>query len=120
MAKFTHALNQLLSMETALSTAYHPQTDGQTEQINQELEQYLRLYKPIGQTGCPSQSSRTIIMSTQQPVIPHSTSSMVVTRSSPRHHGKLQSTIHRPKTLPIPSVEPGGTRMTLCVMLPPR
>jgi hypothetical protein len=44
MAKFTHALNQLLGMETALSTAYHPQTDGQTEQINQELEQYLHLY----------------------------------------------------------------------------
>jgi hypothetical protein len=44
MAKFTRALNQLLGMETALSTAYHPQTDGQTEQINQELKQYLRLY----------------------------------------------------------------------------
>jgi hypothetical protein len=44
VAKFTCALNQLLSMEMALSMAYHPQTDGQTEQINQELEQYLRLY----------------------------------------------------------------------------
>jgi hypothetical protein len=41
--KFTHALNQLLRMEMALSTAYHPQTDGQTEWINQELEQYLCL-----------------------------------------------------------------------------
>jgi hypothetical protein len=44
VAKFTHALNQLLGMEMALSTAYHPQTDRQTEWINQELEQYLRLY----------------------------------------------------------------------------
>jgi uncharacterized protein YukE len=42
--KFTCTLNQLLSMETALSMAYHPQTDSQTEQINQELEQFLQLY----------------------------------------------------------------------------
>jgi hypothetical protein len=38
------ALNQLLGTEMALSMAYHPQTDGQTEQINQELEQFLQLY----------------------------------------------------------------------------
>jgi len=37
-------LNKMLGIETKLSTAYHLQTDGQTERINQELEQYLRIY----------------------------------------------------------------------------
>jgi len=37
-------LNNLLGIQTKLSTAYYPQTDGQTERINQELEQYLRVF----------------------------------------------------------------------------
>ena len=41
---FTRELNRLLGIQTSLSTAFHPQTDGQTERVNQEIEQYLRVF----------------------------------------------------------------------------
>ena len=44
VAGMTKELNKMLGIETKLSTAYHPETDGQTERTNQELEQYLRMY----------------------------------------------------------------------------
>ena len=43
-SKFWQALTAQLGVKHKLSTAYHPQTDGQTEQINQIIEQYLRYY----------------------------------------------------------------------------
>ena len=37
-------LLKLLGIKSALSTAYHPQTDKTTERINQEIEAYLSIY----------------------------------------------------------------------------
>jgi len=41
IAELTKELNKMLGIEMRLSMVFHPQIDGQTEQINQELEQYL-------------------------------------------------------------------------------
>jgi len=35
---------KILGIESTMLTAYHPQTDGQTEHVNQSLEQYLQCY----------------------------------------------------------------------------
>jgi hypothetical protein len=43
-AEFTTEVYRLLGIEAAKTTDYHPQADGQTERVNQELEQYLRLF----------------------------------------------------------------------------
>jgi hypothetical protein len=40
-AKFTRELCQILQIKQNISSAYHPQTDGQSERSNQWLEQFL-------------------------------------------------------------------------------
>ena len=37
-------LYRLLGIQGTPSTSYHPQSDGQTERVNQELEQYIRVF----------------------------------------------------------------------------
>jgi len=44
VACFTKELYCLLGIKLASSMAWHPQTDRQTERINQELDQYLQLF----------------------------------------------------------------------------
>jgi hypothetical protein len=44
VAEFMHELYCLLGITISSSTAYHPQSDGQTECINQELEQYIQIF----------------------------------------------------------------------------
>ena len=43
-AELMKELNEMLEIEIKLSIAFHPQTNGQIERTNQELEQYLRMY----------------------------------------------------------------------------
>jgi hypothetical protein len=52
-AEFMKELNDILGIKTKLSTAYHPQTDGQTERVNQEIEQYLRMFVSHRQNDWP-------------------------------------------------------------------
>jgi len=52
-AELMKELNRILEIEMRLSTAFHLQTDGQTERMNQELEQYLRFFVDHRQKNWP-------------------------------------------------------------------
>ena len=43
-ANFTKEISCILRYEISLSTAYHPQTDGEMERLNQEVETYLCIF----------------------------------------------------------------------------
>ena len=43
-SKFWNTWTRQLGIDTRMSTAYHPQTDRQTERTNQTMEQYLHHY----------------------------------------------------------------------------
>ncbi len=44
VSKFMKDLYDLLQIKGNTSTTFHPQTDGQTEWVNQEVEKYLRIF----------------------------------------------------------------------------
>jgi hypothetical protein len=85
VATFTHELYKLLGIKLAMSTAYYPQMDGQTERVNQVLEFYLRIFTSRRQDDWDDllptgefQYNNTVHLSTQQ------TPFMVDTRRHPR------------------------------------
>ncbi|SJL04341.1 uncharacterized protein ARMOST_07707 [Armillaria ostoyae] len=44
ISAFMKELYQMLDIKQNASTAFHPQTDGQTEHVNQEVEKYLHIF----------------------------------------------------------------------------
>jgi transposase InsO family protein len=63
-SRFWQKLHECLDTKLNFSSAYHPQTDGQTERTNQVLEDMLRAcalkHVAVGIRVCPMQSSLTI------------------------------------------------------------
>ena len=51
--EMTRALNWMLGIETKLLTSFHSQINGQKEQINQELDQYLQFFVDHKQKNWP-------------------------------------------------------------------
>jgi hypothetical protein len=51
MATIIQELCCILSIQHNASTAYRPQTDGQSERSNQKLEQYFRIFTDFHQTN---------------------------------------------------------------------
>jgi transposase InsO family protein len=73
VAAFTRELYKLLGIKLVMSMAYHPQTDGQMECVNQVLEGYLRIFTSRRQDDWDNflptgefQYNNTIHSSTQQ------------------------------------------------------
>ncbi|SJL08498.1 uncharacterized protein ARMOST_11862 [Armillaria ostoyae] len=50
VSTFMKELYRMLDITQNASTAFHPQTDGQTERVNQEVEKYLRIFINYHQT----------------------------------------------------------------------
>jgi hypothetical protein len=57
ISKFWERLYETMASQLNLSSAYYPQTDGQTKQVNQIPENMLYSMKEVGITVCLTPSS---------------------------------------------------------------
>ena len=115
ISSFMKDLYELLNIQANPSTAYHLQMDGQTEQINREVEKYLRIYVNHRQTNWAewlalakfthnSQTTSTTSVSPfllnyrQQPIIPNKqvevwneSASMFISKMKSHHQAACQA-----------------------------
>ncbi len=83
--KYLHMIYQHLGIKPTMSTAFHPQIDGQTEQWNAKIEQCLRAFINYRQTDRARHLQIAEFASKNQPPAqqdtPHFTSYMAITHS---------------------------------------
>ena len=75
-----------LNITSNLSTAYHPKTDGQTERVNQVLEQYLQIHTNYQQDNWTSQLPLTEFIYNNTP---HSATSVSPFFANKGYHPRL-------------------------------
>ena len=86
ISQFFQSLGKALDMKLHFTSGYHPEGDGQTERLNQTLEQYLRIFCNYQQDNwnelLPLANSPTTMLPVWQPAYLRSTLTKVMTRTS--------------------------------------
>ena len=101
-SRFWKELHRLLDVKLAMSTAFHPQTDGQTERANQTLETILRAFVDQKQTNWD------LLLTTAE--FAYNNSINATTGYSPffvnmGFHPRVPMSLLQPPTSPNPSVQ---------------
>lgn len=111
--------HSLLCIELELSTAFHPETNGQTEQVNQVLEQYLHLYTSYKQKNGHCYSQLQNSLTTIRPIRPLPCPPSLPTKGTiPGHHSLPMTTplfsAHLPEPPSLTWASPTNTSRSKC------
>jgi transposase InsO family protein len=84
-SRFWRELHRLLDVKLAMSTAFHPQTDGQTERANQTLEEILQCSELV--FTCFAKKHTLLYFLATNPMNHHQIQMVVSPRLSSSSHG---------------------------------